>query len=70
MTLPEHLLSLRLGSGLSQKEIARALGISTLTYQRYEYGERDPKSAVLIALADYYKLSLDELVCREWPPRP
>ena len=68
MVFCEHLLKLRDEHGLSQKQIAQELGISTLTYQRYEYGTREPKISTLIALADYYKLSLDELVCREWKP--
>ncbi|MCI9444098.1 MAG: helix-turn-helix transcriptional regulator [Oscillospiraceae bacterium] len=68
MTFSEHLSTLREQNGLTQKEIAKELGISTLTYQRYEYGEREPKLSALIALADYYKLSLDELVCRERNP--
>ena len=66
MTFSEHLLILRDAHGLSQKEIAQQVGISTLTYQRYEYGTREPKLSALIALADYYKMTLDELVCREF----
>ena len=68
MTFCEHLLKLRTERGLSQKELAKEVGISTLTYQRYEYGEREPKLSALIALADYYNLSLDELVCRNRKP--
>jgi len=26
--------------------------------------------STLIALADFYSLSLDELVCRDWPKEP
>ena len=68
MNFSEHLFILREQRGLTQKEIAKELGISTLTYQRYEYGDREPKLSALIALADFYKMSLDELVCREWQP--
>ena len=67
MTFSEHLLELRLQNGLSQKGIAQAIGIAVKTYQRYEYGEREPDLSTLIALADYYDLSLDLLVCREFP---
>ena len=69
MTFSEHLLELRLQNGLSQKGIAQAIGIVVKTYQRYEYGEREPDLSTLIALADYYHLSLDDLVCREFPPK-
>ena len=67
MTFCEHLLVLRDERGLTQKEIAQQVGISTLTYQRYEYGTREPKLSALTALADYYGMTLDELVCREFP---
>ena len=63
----QNLIDLREKQGASQKELAQELGISLHTYQRYEYGEKEPRMSTLIALADYYKVSLDELVCREWP---
>lgn len=65
MTFPENLLKLRLERGLLQKEVAAQIGVSTLTYQRYEYGQREPQVSTLIAMADFYDLSLDELVCRK-----
>ena len=69
MTFSEHLLQLRTERNLLQKDIAKAIGIATKTYQRYEYGEREPDLSTLIALADYYGLSLDELVCRAFPKK-
>ena len=65
MTFSEHLLQLRTGKNLSQKALAAEIGISWRTYQNYELGEREPALSTLIALADFYELSLDELVCRE-----
>ncbi|MBE6963281.1 MAG: helix-turn-helix transcriptional regulator [Ruminococcaceae bacterium] len=65
MTFSEHLLKLRKGRGLSQEELAKQLTLGVHTYQRYEYGEREPTLSTLIALADFYQISLDELVCRE-----
>lgn len=70
MTYFKHLLELRLSHGLSQQAAADIGGIALRTYQYYERGQREPTVSTLIALADYYKLSLDELVCREWPPQP
>lgn len=69
MTFSEHLVQLRIEHGFFQKDIAKGIGVSILTYQRYEYGEREPHVSTLIALADFYNLSLDELVCRERPKR-
>ena len=65
MTFSENLVRLRNDRGLSQKELAEATGITMRAYQRYEYGEREPRLSTLIALADFYGISLDELACRQ-----
>ena len=44
--------------------------ISWRAYQTYERGHCEPQMSTLIALADFYSLSLDELVCRDWPKEP
>ncbi len=67
MSLSEQLLQLRLDQHLTQPEVAAAVGLSLRAYQNYERGLREPKTTVLIALADFYDISLDELVGREWP---
>ena len=64
MTFPEHLLKLRLENNLSQQAVADEIGIALRTYQYYARGQREPMLTTLIALADFYDLSLDELVCR------
>lgn len=64
MTFPENLLKLRKTFGLSQTALANRIGISWRAYQTYERGEREPTLSTLIALADFYDVSLDELVCR------
>ena len=50
--------------GHTQKEVASGIGIAEQAYQRYEYGKSVPSAHVLIALADYYDVSLDYLVGR------
>ena len=65
MTFSEHLLQLRKSRGLKQPELAEKFGLSWRGYQNYELGLREPKMSTLIALADFYNLSLDELVCRK-----
>ena len=65
MTFSEHLLKLRKAKGLTQVDLASEIGISWRAYQTYERGERYPTLPTLIALADFYDLSLDELACRE-----
>ena len=65
MTFAEHLLELRTERNVKQQELIQAIGVSLRAYQYYERGEREPSLSTLIALADFYDLSLDELVCRE-----
>jgi len=66
MTFPENLLKLRKAQSLAQADVANAIGVRVLTYQNYEHGEREPKLSKLVALADLYGLTLDELVCRNF----
>ncbi len=65
MRFCERLRYLRESRGLTQKDIAKEIDIGLHTYQRYEYGEREPQLSTLVDLADFYDLSLDELVGRE-----
>lgn len=58
----------RLEKGLTQKQVAAALGITEQAYQRYEYGKTVPSALVLIALADYFDVSLDYLAGRSDDP--
>lgn len=64
MTFPERLKELRISKSLTQKEIADSVGMAPVAYQRYEYGTREPAYQKLIALADYFNVSLDYLTGR------
>ena len=64
MRLDEALKRTRTQKGVSQRESARAAGVSVTQYQNYEYGKSEPTASVLIALADYFDVSLDYLVGR------
>ena len=57
---------LREDHDLTQKEIAQLLGMSQTGYSKYETGENDIPTAVLIKLADYYKTSVDYLLVRTY----
>ena len=59
MTFSERLIELRKARNLTQKQVYEGIGMSMLGYQRYEYGEREPSYQKLIALADYFDVSLD-----------
>ena len=69
MTFAERLKELRLSRGFTQKQVYEAVGMSALGYQRYEYGEREPAYQKLLALADYFDVSLDYLVGRSEDPQ-
>ncbi|MCI8803111.1 MAG: helix-turn-helix transcriptional regulator [Oscillibacter sp.] len=64
----ERLKELRTSRRLYQRELAELLGISIRGYQCYETGEHEPGVKKLIALADYYNVSIDYLVGRTDDP--
>lgn len=69
MTFSERLIFLRKSRNLTQKQVYESIGMSALGYQRYEYGDRRPGIDKLIALADYFDVSLDYLVGRSDDPQ-
>lgn len=60
----ERLKSLRLETNTPQFELANLLSVSVRAYQYYESGKRQPTIENLIALADYFNVSLDYLCGR------
>lgn len=53
---------LRNDKDLSQAEFAKVLGMSQTGYSKYETGENDIPTAVLIKIAKFYKVSVDYLL--------
>ena len=64
MSFSERLKELRTLRNLTQKQVYDAVGMSAIGYQRYELGERKPTYDMLMALADYFDVSLGYLVGR------
>lgn len=62
-----HLRDLRIKRGLSQADVARELGISRQSYNFYENGKRDPDTAMVKALAEFFGVSTDYLLGRDEP---
>lgn len=60
--LGQRLQEQRLLKNLSQKEVAKSIGISASIISNYESGERTPSVEVLIALARLYHCSTDYLL--------
>ncbi len=65
MKFNERLRQLRQQSSLMQKDIAKTLGISTITLRQYEQGTREPNIEKILQLAIIFNVSLDELLCLE-----
>lgn len=63
-----QLKKIRAEKGFTQKQVADGLSIAEQAYQRYEYGKTIPSALVLIALADFFDVSLDYLVGRSDVP--
>lgn len=61
----QRLRDLREDADKSQSQIAGMLGIDQRTYSNYETGKREIPVHLLIALADYYQVSVDYLVGRK-----
>lgn len=60
----KRIRDLREDRDLKQKDIAKILGMSQTGYSKYETGENDIPTAVLIQLADFYETSIDYLLGR------
>jgi transcriptional regulator with XRE-family HTH domain len=58
----------RKNKGLTQKQAAVLFDIAERHWQRYESGEQTPTFDGLLALADYFDVSLDYLVGRSDNP--
>lgn len=62
--LAKRLKDLRESRRIYQKEMAEILGLSFRGYQDYETNKSEPKLKTLIAIADYFQVSIDYLVGR------
>lgn len=61
---------LRVDKDLSQMELAKTLGMSQTGYSKYETGENDIPTAILIRLAQFYHTSVDYLLGLTENPAP
>ena len=69
MILNERLKNLRLQSGVTQKVVAKGIGVDEVSFQRFEYGTSRPRLENIIKLADFFNVSLDYLVGRTDNPK-
>lgn len=62
MKYSERIRNLREDNDLSQKQIAKMLGIAQTTYSQYELEKRPMPIEYLVALCEYYKVSADYML--------
>jgi transcriptional regulator with XRE-family HTH domain len=62
MSVAENLRAIREHKGLQQKQVALEIGIGTTNYNRVENGQREASVEVLDKLANYYGITIDEIV--------
>ena len=55
---------LREDRDLNQTKVSQMLGMSQTGYSKYETGENDLPTSILIKLADFYDVSIDYLLNR------
>ncbi len=66
MPFGESLLELRRERGVGQVELARAIGVSKGIISLWENGKREPTLSNLIALSEFFQVSLDDLAGRRY----
>ncbi len=66
----KRLKDLREDRDLSQKELAKILEMSQTGYSKYETGENDIPTQILIKLADFYNTSIDYILGRTNNQKP
>lgn len=58
----DNLISLRKMRGISQEELADKIGVTRQTLSKYETGESLPDIERCRAIADFFEISMDDLV--------
>ncbi len=51
-----HIARLREDAGLSQRELARSLGVKQPTVANWELGKREPTLSQLVEIANYFQV--------------
>ncbi|KAB1144654.1 helix-turn-helix transcriptional regulator [Micromonospora sp. DT178] len=59
--MKNDLCALRLATGLSQRELAQALGVSRQTINSIENGRYDPSLPLAIAIARHFHRTVEEI---------
>lgn len=65
----KRIRDLREDRDLNQTKIAEILGMSQTGYSKYETGENDIPTSILIKLANFYDVSIDYLLSQTDNPK-
>lgn len=61
----ERLKELRQEKNIGQVELAAQIGVSKGIISLWEQGKREPTLSSLVAIADYFSITIDYLIGRE-----
>ena len=64
MKMNNNLRTLRREAKLTQVALQMKTGIEQALISKYENGERVPPTETLVLLADFYDVSIDDILCR------
>lgn len=64
MSVSTQIVLLRKEHNITQKELASGCNLTEISIQNYESGRRKPSYEALLALADFFDVSIDYLVGR------
>ena len=62
INLGQRLKELREERKMTQKQVAQALNLNSVTYLRYEKSQREPSLSVLADMASFFGVSVDYLL--------
>ena len=62
ITIGENIKRLRLEKGITQEQLAEILNVSNAAVSKWERGGSFPDITLLFPLADYFGISVDELM--------
>ena len=65
MSFAENLKRLRKELKIGQQDLSKVINVSTKTISHWETGYTEPSINQLIALANFFDITLDELVDRQ-----
>ena len=68
MEIKCRLKELRKKAKISQIQLQMDTGIEPALISKYENGKRVPPTETLVALADYFSVSVDYILCRTEKP--